>query len=444
MTDLLSIGASGLKVYSAALAAVGDNIANANTVGYARRSISISEITSGTSNNIIYKPQARFDGSQVNGVTRNVDMFRVADSRLAAADYGKAQTVSSWLQTTETSLGNDISGGLANMFAAGDQLAAAPGSEQARLSLINSIDVAASAIRNTASDFARNATGVSAAASDVANAATADLKSLASLNLLIRHQTANSTSRAELEDQRDRLLDSLSSSMGVTYHTATDGTTLVSLGSVTLVNVGDAAKIEASTASDGRVSFIATMAGATSTIAPTSGTASGLTSVSGTIADRRNQLNGLATSFATTVNNWNAGGVTPAGAAGPPLVSMTGDATTLNVIAVQVGDIAAQGTDGTANGNALALRTAGTANGLESIAAQIVSQHASATSAAKSAEALAGSRRDTADSARDAVEGVDLDREAADMLRYQQAYQGAARMVQVAKETVDAILALFN
>ena len=37
MSDLLGIGYSGLKAYSRALSTIGDNIANAQTPGYARR-----------------------------------------------------------------------------------------------------------------------------------------------------------------------------------------------------------------------------------------------------------------------------------------------------------------------------------------------------------------------------------------------------------------------
>ena len=43
MTDLLNIGASGLRAYRASLAVTGDNIANAQTAGYARRSLRLSE-----------------------------------------------------------------------------------------------------------------------------------------------------------------------------------------------------------------------------------------------------------------------------------------------------------------------------------------------------------------------------------------------------------------
>ena len=44
MSDLLSVGASGLRAYGRALSNVGDNIANAQTPGYARRTTRLEEL----------------------------------------------------------------------------------------------------------------------------------------------------------------------------------------------------------------------------------------------------------------------------------------------------------------------------------------------------------------------------------------------------------------
>ena len=44
---------------------------------------------------------------------------------------------------------------------------------------------------------------------------------------------------------------------------------------------------------------------------------------------------------------------------------------------------------------------------------------------------------------RDAMSGVDLDREAADLIRLQQAYEASARVIQVARETMQSILNIF-
>ena len=51
-------------------------------------------------------------------------------------------------------------------------------------------------------------------------------------------------------------------------------------------------------------------------------------------------------------------------------------------------------------------------------------------------------RADAAAAARDGVSEVDLDKEAAELLRFQQAYQAAARVIQAARDIADTILQL--
>jgi flagellar hook-associated protein FlgK len=47
---------------------------------------------------------------------------------------------------------------------------------------------------------------------------------------------------------------------------------------------------------------------------------------------------------------------------------------------------------------------------------------------------------DQAIGAKDAVSGVSLDQEAADLIRFQQAYQAAAKVMQIASQLFDTVL----
>jgi flagellar hook-associated protein 1 FlgK len=61
---------------------------------------------------------------------------------------------------------------------------------------------------------------------------------------------------------------------------------------------------------------------------------------------------------------------------------------------------------------------------------------------------IAGAAADTtvlqAQAARDSVSGVNLDEEASNLLRYQQAYQASGKVMQVASELFDVLLSLGN
>jgi flagellar hook-associated protein 1 FlgK len=69
-----------------------------------------------------------------------------------------------------------------------------------------------------------------------------------------------------------------------------------------------------------------------------------------------------------------------------------------------------------------------------------VAAQAQSLSAARSEAAAAATRREGSFAARDEVSGIDLDREAAELMRYQRAYDGSAKIIQVARDTIQAIL----
>jgi flagellar hook-associated protein 1 FlgK len=69
----------------------------------------------------------------------------------------------------------------------------------------------------------------------------------------------------------------------------------------------------------------------------------------------------------------------------------------------------------------------------------LVSANAQMLSSAKAESAASSKWRDTSLAALDEVTGVDLDTEAAEMLRYQQAYSASARIIQVARESIQAL-----
>jgi flagellar hook-associated protein 1 FlgK len=70
----------------------------------------------------------------------------------------------------------------------------------------------------------------------------------------------------------------------------------------------------------------------------------------------------------------------------------------------------------------------------------MLASQAQATASARAQGAAAATRADAASAARSAVSEIDLDREAGDLLRFQQAYSAAARTIQVARETMQTLL----
>jgi flagellar hook-associated protein 1 len=444
--DLLNIGASGLRAYRASLAVTGDNIANAQTAGYARRSLRLSEVSIGGAPDFRYRNRTRFDGVDISATLRASDTWRTSDARLAASAHGKSETIATWMTATETGLSDSETGtgaALARMFASASVLAADPLSRAPRSAFLASIDETASSIRTNAAELSRVATGIAEGAQSSVDSLDANLKALADVNLAIRRTSAGSTTNAELSDQRDQLIDSIAAQTDVTAEIAPDGTAKLTRAGQALVDGGNAASLALIVAANGRLSFTQTFDAVTTVFTPTGGVLGGLVASANTVADRRAALDTLASDLATALNSWHASGRTPANVSGTALLDSTGGAIALAALVTDPTQVAAADTGGVTNGNALSLSGVRITSGIENQWAALVANQAQTTASARADEARTSARKDTADAARDMVEGVDLDREAADLIRFQQAYEASARIIQMAKETVDTILRLF-
>ena len=83
-----------------------------------------------------------------------------------------------------------------------------------------------------------------------------------------------------------------------------------------------------------------------------------------------------------------------------------------------------------------------TSSAVETRTTTLVAGNAAALSQRQSVATAQTAIHDSAVAARDAVSSVDLDTEAVDLLRFQQAYSAASRVIQVARDTFQSIIAI--
>lgn len=445
MSDLLSIGLSGVTAYQNALSVVGDNVANAQTPGYARRDVTLRELTdTGTGG------AANFGGVQTVAVTRAWDAYQAADSRNASSAASRADVRQQWLGSVETALDDSAAGvgqQMGGFFDAGQSLAANPSDQTSRSAMLSALDGTASAIRTTAGALSKISDGISQAVQTDVDGLNADMKSLADVNKALQQAAPGAAARASLEDQRDQIIDSIAQRIDVNASIGADGTatlTLAGATGITLIDPKTMATISYATAADGRIQLRMFANGTTSPLPATGGRLAGLVDVAASTADKRTSLDAMAQKFTNAVNSWSAQGVDANGNPGGPLLSMTAGAASIALTTNDPSAIAAASTDGTENGNLLQLSALRGPTGAEAGWAALVSSNAQALNAAKSEASATASRRDSAFAARDQVSGVDLDTEAAELLRYQRAYDSSAKVIQVARDTVQSILNLFS
>jgi flagellar hook-associated protein 1 FlgK len=449
VSDLLSLGLSGLSAYRSALSAVGENVANAETPGFARRTVRLTAVSASGASDPLYRDAIQFNGVSAAGVTRAWDMFRAAEARHSAAGAGRGQVREQWLGTIETALDDGQAGigsRLTSFFNAGDALAAAPGDNLNRSRMLMALDDIAGAFRNTGERLERIATGIGAAAALDVEKLNQSLTALANTNTSLLTAPAGGTARAGLEDERDRLIDSIAANVDVRAAIADNGTATLTLadppGSV-IIGGGDVGRFAFVAASDGRLTVQLTVAAGSAAFTPLTGRLAGYVSASATTADRRAALDTLAADFTADVNAWSAQGRDAAGNPGQPLLSATAGAVSMRGLLTDPAAVPAASADGRLNGNLLALAPLRGTAGAERRWTAIVAGHAQQFAAAKSEHAAAQAWRENSFAALDETTGVDLDREAADLLRFQQAYSAAARIIQVGRETFQDLLSAF-
>jgi flagellar hook-associated protein 1 FlgK len=442
MSDLLNIGASGLRAYSKALATVSDNIANAQTPGYARRTIELREAPA-AGDIVLSRNSIRPGGVETVGVRRSVDNWLAEDARTAAGEAERSSARLEWVEAAERSL-DDGPGGIGQsmtgIFTTADQLGSDPTNATLRSQFLQSIDDTASAFRRTAASLSSASTGALQTATTAIDAINTDLAALEKVNLGLRRARAGSSNEATLLDERDRLLDRISASVpaNATYDARGAVTLSASDGGYPLVASGAVASLAVSALSDGRLILAVAPGGG---LTPSSGTLAGLVQGADHIADQRAALDNLAARFGNDLNNWNQSGLDLNGNPGAAL--LTGSTAATLIIAAISTDAVAAADASSSNGNAMQLFSLRGSGGPEAGWAVLVSQQAQQAASARVQDAAASSRRDGAQAARDTMSEVDLDREAAELLRFQQAYEAAARTIQVARETMQSILNIF-
>lgn len=438
MTDLLTLGSSGLRSYSKALGTIGDNIANSQTAGYVRRTTTITEQGGGLSASPIYKLQVMPNGSLATGVSRAIDPWLVEDARTSAGDAGRSGAKLTWLENTESALangGSDVGKSMTAVFNRADELAADPTNLARRSAFLDSMSTVALTFKSTADGLTRAADGAATAAKMTATQVNTDVEALARVNEGLRRSTDGSTNQASLLDERDRLLNSISTAVPTQIDYDAKGSVKLSIGGQTVLDGATRNAVSINVATDGRLSLTAN----NTTVSITSGTIAGQIDGADHIATMRTALNTQANAFATQVNAQQAAGRDSAGNPGAPIFTIGTGAADLVVNGLAPSQVAAaDATSG--NGNALAYGNLRGSTGSEANWANLVAQQSQTVSSARAQDQVTVARRDGSAQARDTLSAVDLDREAADLIRYQQAYDAAARVLQVARETMQSIM----
>ncbi len=204
VTSALASALTGLTATQRQAEIVSSNVANAATPGYARREVQLgARVLGGTG-----------QGVQVQGVTRQVDVFLQADRRVAEAASGDRDVRASFLQRLEQIFGQpqdaaSLSARVAALDSALMEAASRPESEARLTTAVDAARLLATSL-NRASDAIqeerlRTDKAIATAIGDV-NAALAQVQEL---NSQIRSFSGTGRDVAALMDQRAQIIDGI-------------------------------------------------------------------------------------------------------------------------------------------------------------------------------------------------------------------------------------------
>ena len=234
--NALSTSTAGLAATQAAINIVSQNVANAGTAGYVRRTL--TPVAVGPNNS----------GVATGTITRSFDAAALKQLRLETSGAAYTATraeITGQLDALYGTPGSSSSlDGTLNTFTQSlQELSANPTSAAARSTVLGNASALASQINGAASTVQNLRTGVESQLGADTTAAGALLKSIASLNGRIQN-TSNDSALADFQDQRDQAINSLSSYMDVKTVTQSDGTiSVMTQSGATLVDRSNAATL---------------------------------------------------------------------------------------------------------------------------------------------------------------------------------------------------------
>jgi flagellar hook-associated protein 1 len=450
-SNLISIAASGANAAEIALDVTGQNIANASTAGYVRRSVNDVALESPsatwtTANDV------SLSGVLVSGIVRNADTFLQSEARRTGSDTAQADATVTGLTDIETQVeDSNVFSTIGTFTNALTSLAQNPTDTSLRQTVLQDGSTMTSAFQIAAQGLSATQSGLQGNISDGVTQVNSLATQLATINTQLAASAGSvstsdvvSTGRAGLMDQRDSLLDQISQYGDISTTINTDGTVNVNLGGVSgppLVTGSTTNTLSATVNSDGTESLSVGNAAVTLGGGSLAGNQAALTKLS----QISGNLDSLAASIASTVNAQQANGVDLSGNTGTALFSGTTAATlamattSTSAIATAAAGSAAGSTDTTnltaMNSALTSLDPSGTMN---AILTDISGSVASATTTQTTLTTLSTA----ASSSLSAQSGVDLNTEAVNLVKFQQAFQASSKVMQVAEDVFSSILNL--
>lgn len=458
--DHLSIGRTAMQAFRLGMNIAGYNVANANTPGFSRRRVDLTTLpVIGVRNGLVGM------GVDVAGVHRLRDNFLDFAYRREIGRLGTDKSREEILSGLEPLLGQadnaTLSTALSGLFDSFETLSAQPDSPAVRANVILKAQEVARTFQRVDKNLVEARRNADVRVSESVKRINEILDQLKQSNLDILQQEAGGAEASDLRDQRDRLLDELGELLPITTVEKDNGQVTVMVEGTGDALLSGVSPHHLTTTQDAegmlqvQIDHVGTKLDITASMR--GGKLGGyLKARDEDLQKYRASLDALATEFVTQFNAVHSAGFDLNGNPGQALFlpnPPTGHvAAVMTVNPNLVSDYrllaaaSAAGAPGN-NGNALAFvglraKVLPSLGGLTlgdysaEFVADIGRDVKSVTASMEGGQAVV----DALQERRQQISGVSMDEEAANLVRWQQSFQAAARFLQTANSVIDTVL----
>ncbi len=453
----LETASRSLAAQQAAMDLAAHNLANVNTPGYTRQSVRLTPMAgAGLVTGAAGRPADSIGGGvDVTGIVRIREAFLDRQARDTAATGSSWKSRRDTLSRVETIFGEPSDNGLAaqlqEFWNAWGEVAAHPSLASARSALRGTAGTMASTFRRIAAGLSENRAALDnsfrALASEVNNA----VSRISDLNRKIMTSTVSNLPAGDLEDARDLLADRLSALTGARVTTESDGSMRVFIGGTELVGSYTFQTINITDdAANGNLAK-ATWANGGQDVTGLGGEMAALLTLrDGDLPSLGTEIDALVASVVAQTNAPHQAGFGLDGVSGRDFFDPVGTtAATIDLSdavkadsSVIAASVSGEVGDG-ANASAIAALgsqeiTAGSKPGdyYAGVLSELGTSVAEATNETDTFDALGRQ----IENQRATVSGVSPDEEMIDLMRYQRAYQAAARVLTTLDEALDTLI----
>jgi len=435
----LAAALSGLAAEQGALEATTNNVANVNTPGYSRE---VPVLV--TSDPLVVDPLTLGTGVTLKTIESVRDPILESRIQQETQTQGQLSALVSALSQTEVSFTSgtgDIGTAISNFFNSVNQLSTSPADLSLRQGVLTAADNLATAFNVAANHLMAQRTSLDASVEQSVGQINQLTQQIAQLNGQISSLQNVGQDAGTFLDQRTQLIDQLSSLIDVSVIPSDNTLTLTTANGTALVAGQQSFALSTQPDASGVQHIFAQGSDITSTIV--SGQLGGLLQARDQqIPEIQTQLDALAAGLSSAVNTVQTAGydlngnpTTRVNLFNPPPASGTGAAASLSVAITDPALIAAS-SDGTAgsNGNAeamFALSSQAVIGGQSptDYYSNLVFNVGNASSNANAEQSASSLVLKQLNDQRASISGVSLDEEAANMVRYQQAYSASAQVI---------------